>query len=288
MAKKYKKQKKINKAKLMLTLLVLIGIISGLAFGGFKIYTMLIYKEDPKTTSKVIASQNTKPETKEEQPKQEKPTEEAKKDDEASDSDKVKKEAETKEDEEVEVIFTHSEIPYEVRLRMVGKSMPKEDSLIKFSDLSYLKLTYYGFDNKIHTGEMVVSKEVAAEAVSIFKELYEKKYPIEKMKLIDDYDGDDEASMEDNNTSAFCYRVIAGTDTLSNHAKGLAIDINPKQNPHVTETAVLPQGSESYANRDDIKRGMIKKYDLCYKAFTNRGWGWGGHWKNPDYQHFEK
>ena len=256
MDKKNKKRKTINKAKLLLTLLVLITIISGLAFGGFKIYTMLRLKEVPKTPSKVVAPQSAKPEIKEEENK--------------------------------EVIFTHSEIPYEVRLRMVGKSMPKEDSLIKFSDLSYLKLTYYGFDNKIHNGEMVVSKEVAPEAVSIFKELYEKKYPIEKVKLIDEYDGDDEASMEDNNTSAFCYRVISGTDTLSNHAKGLAIDINPKQNPHVTETAVLPQGSESFANRDDIKRGMIKKYDLCYKAFTKRGWGWGGHWKNPDYQHFEK
>jgi|GEM_PF-431157 len=200
----------------------------------------------------------------------------------------AKKDEEPEQEEKVDVIFTHSEIPYEVRLRMRGKSMPMEDSLIKFGDLSYLKLTFYGFDNKIHNGEMVVNKEIAPEVVDIFKELYEKKYPIEKMKLIDDYDGDDEASMQDNNTSAFCYRGIAGSDTLSNHAKGLAIDINPKQNPHVTAAAVMPKGSEMYANRDDIKKGMIRKYDLCYKAFTDRGWSWGGHWKNPDYQHFEK
>ncbi|MCR1953475.1 M15 family metallopeptidase [Clostridioides mangenotii] len=293
MAKNNKKRKKINKLKLIFTLLVLFAILSGLVFAGFKIYSKIKPKESNKSKEIAILSDNIK--NTKEKPKQDQTAEDKNEENNNGENtgseakpEEAKNDEEPKQEEKVDVIFTHSEIPYEVRLRMRGKSMPMEDSLIKFSDLSYLKLTFYGFDNKIHNGEMVVNKKIAPEVVDIFKELYEKKYPIEKMKLIDDYDGDDEASMQDNNTSAFCYRVIAGSDTLSNHAKGLAIDINPKQNPHVTAAAVMPKGSEMYANRDDIKKGMIRKYDLCYKAFTDIGWSWGGHWKNPDYQHFEK
>lgn len=290
MAKKVRKRKnkKINKLKLLFTLIVIIATISALVFGGFQVYKKYKPKEVTKPATKVESTQNSAS-NKNDSDKNE-DTENKKEDN--KDSDKQKESEDNKDEkkeqeEPVTVTFTHSEIPYEVRLRMRGKSMPKEDSLIKFSDLSYLTLTYYGFDGKPHIGEMVVNKEIAKETVAIFKELYEKKYPIEKMKLVDDYGADDQASMEDNNTSAFNYRVIAGTDKLSNHGMGLAIDINPKQNPHVTETGVFPKGSDQYSERDDMKKGMIKKYDLCYRAFTDRGWGWGGHWKNPDYQHFE-
>ena len=124
--------------------------------------------------------------------------------------------------------------------------------------------------------------------VDIFKELYEEKYPIEKIRLIDEYDAIDEKSMEDNNTSAFCYRVIEGTNKLSNHAKGCAIDINPLQNPQVINGIAYPKKAEQYVDRTLSMKGMIKKGDSIYKAFIKRGWSWGGDWKNPDYQHFEK
>ena len=190
-------------------------------------------------------------------------------------------------EEKVEPIFKYSEIPEEIKEKMLGKSMPK-DTNISFDDLAYIKLTCYGFDKEDHIGEMVVDKRLAEEVVDIFKELYEKKYPIEKVKLIDEYNADDKSSMNDNNTSAFCYRTIKGTDKLSNHGKGRAIDINPFQNPHVIGDTTNPEEACSYIDRTKEDIGIIRQGDDCYNAFVSRGWTWGGHWKNPDYQHFEK
>lgn len=184
--------------------------------------------------------------------------------------------------------FTISPIPDDIYNKMIGKSIPNE-GVINRDNLSYLKITYYGFDNKEHIGEMIVAKEVASEVLDIFKELYSKEYPIEKIKLIDEYEANDELSMQDNNTSAFCYRVVDGSEKLSNHAKGLAIDINPLLNPMVKDGVVTPKDGEIYGNRDNIEKGMITKGDACYEAFTKRGWTWGGEWKSlKDYQHFEK
>lgn len=185
------------------------------------------------------------------------------------------------------VVFSYSDIPDVIKEKMIGKSMP-ESTPLGFDNLSYLKLTYYGFDDKTYTGEMVVNKKIASEVVDIFKELYEKKYPIEKIKLIDEYDADDESSMADNNTSSFCYRTINGTSKISNHGMGIAIDINPLQNPHVIRNTTNPKEGYIYADRSNLQMGMIKEGDDCYNAFTSRGWTWGGNWKYPDYQHFEK
>ncbi|MEG1312201.1 MAG: M15 family metallopeptidase [Romboutsia sp.] len=165
--------------------------------------------------------------------------------------------------------------------------MPNHKPL-SFDDLSYLKVNYYGFDGETHIGEMVVDKNIASEVIDIFKELYNKKYPIEKIKLIDEYNAVDELSMCDNNSSSFCYRTIANTNIVSNHGKGLAIDINPLQNPHVIGNTTSPKEGDAYSDRSTLKMGMIKEGDDCYNAFISRGWSWGGHWKNPDYQHFEK
>jgi hypothetical protein len=137
---------------------------------------------------------------------------------------------------------------------------------------------------------MIVHKDLADEVLDIFKDIYYAKFPIEKMKLIDDYNADDHTSMVNNNSSAFCYRTIYGTNKVSNHGMGLAIDINPFYNPHVllNKGTVNPKEASKYANRDLNDKGMIKKDDAVYKAFISRGWTWGGNWKNPDYQHFEK
>lgn len=186
-----------------------------------------------------------------------------------------------------ELIFTSSPIPEDIKNKMLGKSMPTNIP-ISFDSLAYLKVTYYGFDNTTHVGELIVDKSLSEDLIEIFKELYENKYPIEKIKLIDEYDASDEASMTDNNSSAFCYRTIAGTNKISNHGKGRAIDINPLQNPHVVGNIINPIDGSSYADRTTLKNGMIVEGDICYNAFVKRGWSWGGHWKNPDYQHFEK
>ena len=130
--------------------------------------------------------------------------------------------------------------------------------------------------------------------LEIFYELYRNEYQIGKIALIDNYNGDDTASMEDNNTSCFNYRVVDDTTTLSKHAYGLAIDINPYFNPYVKFNAdgslyVSPKGSEGYVDRDAAFPYKIDENDLCYKLFTEHGFTWGGNWNSSkDYQHFQK
>ena len=121
-------------------------------------------------------------------------------------------------EESVNPVFMYSEIPDNIKDRMNGKSMP-ESASISYEDLAYIRLTHYGFDNEIHYGEMVVDKRLAEDVIEIFKELYDKKYPIEKVRLIDEYNADDNLSMNDNNSSAFCYRTIKGSNKISNHGK---------------------------------------------------------------------
>lgn len=202
-----------------------------------------------------------------------------------SNNEKVAKKIEK---EEFKPLFEVQKIPDNIYEKMIGNSIPDKDFVDKNS-LDYLKITYYGFDNKPHIGDMVVSKEVSKEVIEIFKELYENKYPIEKISLIDNYGADDELSMSANNTSSFCYRVVDGSKVLSNHSKGLAIDINPLINPMVKNGDVSPRKGQDYIERNENVKGMITKGDACYNAFTKRGWTWGGEWSNlKDYQHFEK
>lgn len=121
-----------------------------------------------------------------------------------------------------QLIFVSKEIPNNIYKKMLGKSIPTEyKDKIDLKTLRYLQISYFGFDEKVHVGEMIVNAKLADEILEIFKELYEIKYPIEKIKLIDDYNSDDNLSMSDNNTSCFCYRVVPGSTKLSNHAKRL-------------------------------------------------------------------
>lgn len=188
--------------------------------------------------------------------------------------------------------FTYIEIPPKVFTRMENKSF-SEDCTIPLADLRYVKVLYYGFDDEIHVGELVVNKSIAFDIVEIFKELFDARYPIERMVLIDEYEADDNLSMEDNNTSSFNFRVVIGTDTLSNHARGLAIDINPLYNPYVStkdgRQYILPVNGKKYIDRDLECEYYIEKGDVCYNAFISRGFTWGGNWGSvKDYQHFEK
>ena len=134
---------------------------------------------------------------------------------------------------------------------------------------------------------------MAEDVLDIFKELYDADYPIERMVLIDEYDAEDNASMAANNSSAFNFRFIDGTAKRSSHSDGLAIDINPLYNPYVRmrdgKEVVLPENGTEYANRTKENPYYIKKDDICYQAFSKRGFTWGGEWKSSkDYQHFQK
>eukprot|EP00274_Cyanoptyche_gloeocystis_P008301 CAMPEP_0196654644 /NCGR_PEP_ID=MMETSP1086-20130531/4372_1 /TAXON_ID=77921 /ORGANISM="Cyanoptyche gloeocystis , Strain SAG4.97" /LENGTH=173 /DNA_ID=CAMNT_0041986531 /DNA_START=22 /DNA_END=540 /DNA_ORIENTATION=+ len=155
----------------------------------------------------------------------------------------------------------------------------RPDGPVTISDLRYLTLSYKDMQGNPQVGELVVHESVASEVTEIFRELYEKGFPIEKMRLIDDYDADDDLSMADNNTSALCVRPLTGgKKEWSNHAYGLAIDINPRLNPYVKGSVIHPENGAQYANRSNKVPGMIFKGDDCYNAFVRRGWEWGGDW----------
>ena len=189
-----------------------------------------------------------------------------------------------------EIKFESYEIPDYILTKMIGNSIPISNmEEIDIKDLAYLQITYWGFDEKSHIGEMIVNKKVAEEVLDIFKEIYENKYPIEKIRLIDEYGANDEESMQDNNTSAFCYRVVKNSKKLSNHSLGIAIDINPLYNPYIDGKRIEPANAVIYKDRNINVKGIIKKGDTLYNAFIKRGWQWGGNWKTKkDYQHFER
>ncbi len=168
---------------------------------------------------------------------------------------------------------------------------------VKREDLRYLRVLHYDYDGQVREGELVCNKAIANDLLDIFKELFRQKYEIKKMVLIDEYHASDEASMKDNNTSAFCFRAVSGSKTLSKHARGLAVDINPLDNPCVTYNAdggikkIEPNTTEARTNapRSPKKTHTITRDDLCYRLFVQHGFSWGGAWKSKkDYQHFQK
>ena len=156
--------------------------------------------------------------------------------------------------------------------------------------LAYLKLSYWGMDGAPHQGELIVDKDLVEDVLAIFRELYDARFPIDKLRLIDAYQGSDDLSMADNNSSAFNCRFMTGsTTTYSKHSYGRAIDLNPLTNPYVSKKEVQPPAGKAFVDRTQKKPGLIVERDLVYKAFTGRGWVWGGGWKSiKDYQHFEK
>lgn len=189
-------------------------------------------------------------------------------------------------------LFYSMSITDDIKKRIKGKSY-SDSCDVPFSDLRYIRLLYMGFDNKTHIGELIVGKAIEKDTLDIFKELYAKDYPIEKMVLIDEYNADDITSMKANNSSAFCYRFVDSTTKRSIHSYGLAIDINPQYNPYIREmsgkTVVLPENGIDYVDRNKDCKYYIKAGDACYQAFTKRGFTWGGDWKDSkDYQHFQK
>ena len=185
-------------------------------------------------------------------------------------------------------VFTTETIPAEVESRMRGVSFP-EGAEIRLGDLRYLRLTYCDFDGNSQIGELVCNKSIADDLLSICQALYEARYPIRSIRLIDDFGGDDEASMKSDNTSCFNYRRKTGMRSLSKHAQGLAVDINPFENPYVRPSGVRPSGAAPYADRSKDFPHKIDRNDLCYKLFREHGFSWGGSWRSvKDYQHFEK
>lgn len=188
--------------------------------------------------------------------------------------------------------FYISEIPDDIFAKMQGKSY-KEDCTVPREDLRYVHVRHMGFDGEAKDGELVVNKAIADDVLAIFEELYKADYPIEKVRLVDEYDADDEASMSDNNSSAFNFRFISHTTRISKHGLGMAVDINTRYNPYVKtvdgKLSIEPANGADYVDRSKDFPHKIDHEDLCYKLFKEHGFTWGGDWTHSkDYQHFER
>jgi hypothetical protein len=151
--------------------------------------------------------------------------------------------------------------------------------------LELIDVPFVDFDGTAQTGQLVVNRALAAEIKDIFAAIAKLKFPIEKIVPAVKYDWVDERTMADNNTSAFNYRLISGTNTPSLHGLGRAIDINPRINPYFGRLGVEPAG----AVYDTGARGALVDGHPVVKLFLDRGWTWLGHRPEfPDYQHFQK
>lgn len=190
-------------------------------------------------------------------------------------------------------VFTSQTIPDSVWTTMQGRTW-HDNPYINRSDLRYLRISHYDLEGRIHVGELICNKLIAQKLLAIFRELYRAHYPIQQIRLPDNYGADDERQMRANNTSCFCYRNVSGSKNLSKHARGLAIDINPLYNPYIRYSKkdgsqiVEPATGKPYIDRKADFPYKITTNDLCYKLFIKHGFSWGGAWRTmKDYQHFE-
>jgi hypothetical protein len=184
---------------------------------------------------------------------------------------------------------TITRIPKEIRAWMRGLSW-HEGCPVPMSDLRLISLRYWGFDREAHHGRLVVHHDVAEKVARIFGRLYNVRFPIRRMRLVDYYGAEDRRSMRHDNTSAFNCRWRAGQPGVwSQHAFGRAIDVNPVENPYVWSGGYSPPNAGAYVDRSNRRRGMIFRGDEVWWAFRHRGWEWGGDWTDvKDYQHFSR
>jgi hypothetical protein len=157
------------------------------------------------------------------------------------------------------------------------------------AELRTVRLRYWGFDGRPHEGTLVVNRRVTADITGVFRRLYEARFPIRRMVSVSAYRGSDEASMAADNTSAFnCRRAVgSSTGSWSMHAFGLAVDVNPVENPYVLRGQAQPPAGARYLDRGRARPGMAVAGGVLVRAFAAAGWSWGGLWRgSPDYQHF--
>lgn len=157
------------------------------------------------------------------------------------------------------------------------------------TDLQLLSVSYWDFNAIQRDGLLIVNRAVASDVLAAFRSLYAHGFLIEKMRPVEEYGGSDDRSMAANNTSAFNCRDVTGKPgRFSNHSWGRAIDINPLTNPMLLGSKVLPPEGSRYIDRSKASPGSILAGSFIVKLFQDRGWTWGGDWKDPDFQHFEK
>jgi hypothetical protein len=182
-------------------------------------------------------------------------------------------------------VATIGPITPELAARMARTSW-RRGCPVPLGDLRYVTVSHLTFDGTVAIGEIVVHANLADGVVAVFRALFDAGYPIRSLRLVDDFDGDDDASMAADNTSAFNCRAITRGTGWSEHAYGRALDLNPVENPYVRGSLVLPVEGQPFAARPDLP-GVVHADDVVVRAFAAAGWQWGGYWDSPtDYQHF--
>jgi hypothetical protein len=178
-------------------------------------------------------------------------------------------------------------IPPPMRTQMIAASWQR-GCPVGLSDLRLITLTYRGFDGRDHTGRLIANRDAAPALFAVFRRLYAARFPIRRMEPVDRYGGDDYSSIEADNTSAFNCRAATGSTRWSNHAYGLAIDVNPIENPYVSGGTSSHRASGPYLDRSRRQPGTAYEGGVLVAAFRAVGWGWGGSWSGSvrDYQHF--
>jgi hypothetical protein len=180
--------------------------------------------------------------------------------------------------------FAHSVTP------VTGADLPtswRPGCPVAPAQLRRLRVSYWGFDGRAHTGTLIVHGSVAGDLTKVFRRLFLAEFPIRRMRPVDAYGASDDRSMAADNTSAFNCRFVSGTRRWSMHAYGRAVDVNPVENPYVSGSRVQPPAGRAYLNRSNVRPGMAARGGTLVRAFSVVGWKWGGRWTgNPDYQHF--
>ncbi|MGQ0479938.1 MAG: M15 family metallopeptidase [Pseudonocardia sp.] len=174
-------------------------------------------------------------------------------------------------------------VPAEVR----NRSTWRPGCPVAVNQLRYLTLSFWGFDGRPHTGEMIVNARVADDVITVFGRLYRSRFPIEEMRVTARDELDAEPTGDGNNTTAFVCRPAVGLTRWSAHSYGLAVDLNPFHNPYRRGDLVLPELASAYLDRARVRPGMLAAGDPAVRAFTQIGWTWGGRWRDPvDTMHF--
>lgn len=160
---------------------------------------------------------------------------------------------------------------------------------VAVDELAYVTVSHIGFDGAFHTGEIIVNAAVAEDVVGVFRRLHEARFPIEQMRVITKEEIDAPPTGDWNDTTSFVCRPAVGSNGWSQHAFGLAIDINPFHNPYLKGDLVLPELASAYLDRSDLRPGMVQQGDVVFEAFRTIGWAWGGNWNTlKDWMHFSR
>lgn len=174
-------------------------------------------------------------------------------------------------------------------LRVVRRSTWKPGCPVAATDLAWVRLAFWGFDGQRHTGELLVHRTVAADVAQVFGALYRARFPQEQVGIERDYDPDAPSTGDGNGTGAFVCRPSTGATYFSQHAYGLAIDLNSFQNPYAKGVVVLPELASAYLDRGRVRAGMVTADGPVVRAFARIGWEWGGAWRySKDYMHFSQ